>query len=298
MGLEEFSSLRDKITAKRVLVQLPAGLMPHAEQIKQALKGKEVFFSSHLCFGACDIDSWAAEKIGAGAIINVGHSEVSHKSPIPVYFVEWRGRFDSEIETKGLPKVIGLVTTVQFVHEVERVKDRLEKVGKKVLVGAPGEMCKYFGQVTGCDISSATSISDNVDGFVFIGNSQFHALKIAVDTQKPVWMLEDGKLNKVSDDEVKAELKRRAGRKALAYNHQKYGILVSTKMGQFNLDVAKKIRDKLEKREKKVLLIVGDVFRADELMNFDVDAFVTTACPRLVDDWEVFGKLVYSTDDF
>ena len=37
MGLEEFLSLEDEITAKRILIQLPAGLMPFADEIRRTL---------------------------------------------------------------------------------------------------------------------------------------------------------------------------------------------------------------------------------------------------------------------
>jgi 2-(3-amino-3-carboxypropyl)histidine synthase len=93
-------------------------------------------------------------------------------------------------------------------------------------------------------------------------------------------------------------LKKKAARKVQALNHERYGILVSTKSGQFRQIKAEQLRMKLESKGKRAIVLVGNIFRTDEIGNFSVDAFVTTACPRLVDDYEAFGKPIYSLEDF
>ena len=103
---------------------------------------------------------------------------------------------------------------------------------------------------------------------------------------------------KIGDDQIMRELKRKAARKALALTHKTYGILVSTKAGQFHKSEALKLKEALEKKGKTVLVIVGNVFRSEEIGNFLVDCFVTTACPRMVDDYEVYGKPIYALEDF
>lgn len=299
MGLEELEELAKKIKEKTILVQLPAGLMPRAFEFQEVLKGKEVLFSSHPCFGACDIQELLALEVGAKAILNVGHSRMDLKTKVPVYYIEWGKQFPKLPKIPDLPKKVGLVTTIQYVKELERIRQELEDMGHEVFLGAPGNVSKYMGQVTGCDVKNATSISHEVGGFVFIGGSRFHSIKIAVDCEKPVWMInEGGGVQKISVDEINRELRKRAARKALALKHQKYGLLVSTKVGQFRQKDAEKLRDKLEGMGKTAVIIVGNVFRSEELGNFDVDAFITTACPRLVDDYEVFGRSIYSLEDF
>jgi 2-(3-amino-3-carboxypropyl)histidine synthase len=109
---------------------------------------------------------------------------------------------------------------------------------------------------------------------------------------------EAGGVEKIGADDIKRELKRKAARKALALTHQKYGVLVSVKAGQFHKKEALKLKEALEKKGKTAIIIVGNVFRSEELGNFEVDCFVTTACPRLVDDYEVYGKPIYALEDF
>ena len=299
MGIDELKELAVKIQEKKILVQLPAGLMPRAGEIEGFFRGKKVFFSAHPCFGACDVQEFVAQKIGATAILNIGHSRMDLKTRIPLYFIEWRLPFPDLPQIKGLPKKVGLVTTIQYVYEINRFRQQLESQGYEVYIGMPGQVCTYRGQVSGCDIRSATSISHEVGGFLFIGSSRFHSLKIAVDCQKPVWLVDEaGNIKKIDENEVKMELRKMEARKSRALEHKSYGLLVSTKLGQFRLEQAEQLKKKLEKMGKKALVIVGNIFRSEEIGNFDVDAFVTTACPRLVDDYEAFGKPIYSLEDF
>lgn len=299
MGLEEVTRLGPKLKGKRVLVQLPAGLMPKADEIRGLLKDCVVFFSAHPCFGGCDVDVWEAKLVGADAVINFGHSPTADQTDVPVYFVEWRQEIQLDFRPDGLPKRIGLVTTVQFVDQLKGLERKLEDAGHQVLVGMPGPRCKYLGQVTGCDVASALAIADEVDGFIFLGQSRFHSMKVAVETQKPVWMLtETGGLVKLNDEEVKREVRKKLMRKQRALTHKSYGILVSTKPGQFDLHVAEQLKKQLEGKGKTAIILVGNIFRADEIGNYIVDAFVSTACPRLVDDYEVYGKPIYSVEDF
>ena len=63
-----------------------------------------------------------------------------------------------------------------------------------------------------------------------------------------------------------------------------FGILVSTKTGQFNYALGEKIKKKLEKHGKKAYIFSGAELSPDRLLGYKVDAWVNTACPRIVDD--------------
>ena len=63
--------------AKKVLIQLPDGLKPKAEEIQDFLKkgtDAEIIFWAGSNFGACDVPL-EAERIGVDLIIHYGHSE-------------------------------------------------------------------------------------------------------------------------------------------------------------------------------------------------------------------------------
>lgn len=66
-----------KQKAKRVCIQLPDGLKPHADKIAKHIRektGAEVLIWAGSCFGACDIPT-EIEKLGVDLLIQFGHSE-------------------------------------------------------------------------------------------------------------------------------------------------------------------------------------------------------------------------------
>jgi len=172
---------------------------------------------------------------------------------------------------------VGLAATAQHMHELEKAKEFLEERGKTVFLG---------GQLLGCDANSALNLSDRVDCFVFIGSGRFHALAIALETEKPVFIANpiSNAFEPVGEDEKQRWLKRRKGRIAAAAAAETLGVLVSTKGGQFRLGEAMKVRERLKAAGKKVFLFAGDFLSPENLMSFKVGAWVNTACPRIVED--------------
>ena len=75
------------------------------------------------------------------------------------------------------------------------------------------------------------------------------------------------------------------------------GILVSTKVGQFALPLAEVAKKEIEKRGRKAYILVSDELDPLTIKNFmSFDAFVNTACPRLVDDVEEFERPILSME--
>lgn len=84
LELEKVAAEIKKQKAKRVLIQLPDGLKPLATQIVDELKEKtknraEIFIWFDSCFGACDVPTAEAEKLGVDLIVQFGHSEWKFK---------------------------------------------------------------------------------------------------------------------------------------------------------------------------------------------------------------------------
>ena len=63
--------------AKRVLIQLPDGLKPTAEELQTAILKEnpdlELFFWGGSCYGACDIPLHV-ERLGFDLIVHLGHA--------------------------------------------------------------------------------------------------------------------------------------------------------------------------------------------------------------------------------
>lgn len=172
---------------------------------------------------------------------------------------------------------IGVVSTAQHLNQLDAVRKFLKSRGKQVWVG---------GQVLGCRQASATAIESKVDVFLYVGSGLFHPLGLLAKTKKPVVVLNPyaGTMAELPAVERERWLKRQRGRIAKALSADSYGVLVSTKDGQFNLKGAFSIMERLRSHGKRVFLFAGDELTPENLMPFKVDCWVNTACPRLAED--------------
>ena len=178
------------------------------------------------------------------------------------------------VKLAKLPKKIGLVTTIQFLKQLDKVKSYLEGLGHEVYLG---------GQVLGCNAGNAKKISSKVDAFLYIGSGEFHPLRVLIETGKKVIVANpiSGEVGELSDIEIKEIEKKILGKYNKFLHAEKIGILVSTKTGQYNLDKAFALKESLD---KECFIFIGDEIRINELEDFnDIDFWVNTACPRLED---------------
>lgn len=174
-------------------------------------------------------------------------------------------------------KVIGLITTVQFLHQLKDISQQLKKQNKKAIIG---------GQILGCNTKAAIKIENKVDCFLYIGSGKFHPLSVALSLKKdkPIYIFnpltsEFSRLNEKDITFSKAK-KKTAKIKFLSAN--KIGILVSTKPGQNKLKRALELKEKLEKKGKKCYIFLANDIDVNQLENFpQIEAWINTTCPGL-----------------
>ena len=139
----------------RILLQFPEGLkqkaLEHAKSLEK--EGNEVFISASPTFGACDLALDEARNIKADKLVHFGHGEFHHVD-FNVEYVEYQidapldilKRFSGYLKDF---KNIGIVTTIQHVHQLNDIKSFYEKNGKKVFIGKPYGFAKKEGQILG-----------------------------------------------------------------------------------------------------------------------------------------------------
>lgn len=188
----------------------------------------------------------------------------------------------------GEYKRIGIISTVQHSDKLERVREFLEKNGKKAVIG---------GNVLGCNVDSAKAIERDIDCFLYIGSGKFHPLGITLKTEKPVFVANpvSNSAGRISEDEKRTYNRRRKGKILKSMNAEIFGIIVCTKAGQFNMNIAMKIKKNLERIGKRAFIFSGNEITPDKLLGFGVDVWINTACPRLCDDY--FDKPVLNPDE-
>lgn len=285
---------------KIVFLQLPEGLKPKAPHIASIIEeaGALPIVSTDPCYGACDLAISEAKLLGADLIIHYGHTPMTVHADVPIVYVEARAKISiKEALAKAVPYLeswskIGLVTTVQHVHQLDEAKTILQNAGKTVFVG-DADSVKYPGQVIGCDFSNARSVSEKVEAYLFVGGGRFHAMGVALATGKPTIIADPYEKRAYPiQDEVRRVIKQRWGNISEAKDAKSFGVLISLKSGQMRLRDAMNIKEKLEQNGLKATLLALREVTSSALMQFPgIDAFINTACPRLsLDDASSFRK--------
>ncbi len=282
---------------KNIMLQFPEGLKRVALHAKDHIENNtkiNVMISAESCFGACDVPL-ALEAMAIDFLVQFGHLGIpSIKYPVPVMFVCARSKLDVlKVVKKAvefLEGKVGLITTPQHIHRLADVKRYLAQNGFETAVGKASGRTACDAQVLGCDLSSATSISQEVDCFLFIGSGNFHAIAVAMATEKPV-IIADPYLNEVRNCEDLKEklLRQRHGAIAKAREAVSFGILVGTMPGQNRMKLALNLKKLLDDHEKKAYIMVLNQVSPANLKPFKLDAFVSCACPRIaMDDYLMY----------
>ena len=284
--------------AHRVALQFPEGLKSQAMEASDEIEritGCVCIILGDPCYGACDLNT--SYRLFSDVLVHFGHSEIpSMGVDGNVLYVEVRLDYDiSALLQTALDRLgprVGLVTTVQHVHQLSTLKEWLEGRGRTAVIGRGDRRVKNAGQVLGCNVTAASSIKDEVDQFLYLGSGDFHPLAVSLATGKPVIVM-DPLMQEIRDVEQLKDriLRQRHGAIALASEARSFGIIVSSKPGQQRKALADKLKAMLLSKRRKAFLIVMDNVTPDQLVAFQLDAFVSTACPRLaIDDYLRYRK--------
>ena len=309
LDLEE-ETVKAEITrrkARRVLVQLPEGLRDIAYRIRDLIEGMgaEVFISADPCYGACDPYPPEVESLKVDLMIHYGHTRLFQDKNVPTIYIEAKSkRSIKEAVKAALPLLeefssVGLVTTAQHWSKIEEAKEVLTSSGKEVLIGDVGGFL-HPGQIIGCDCSNAKRISDQVEAFLVVAGGRFHALGVGLTTMKPTFVADPFERRAYSiEEDIKRMIKKRWACISAMEKAEKIGVLVGLRSGQRRLDLALRIKEKLERKGKRVILLATREISPMTLDQFvEAEAFVNTACPRVsLDDISRFRKPLLTVNE-
>jgi len=297
-----FKEIEEKDPAS-VSLNGPDGILPQVQEtaIKISEKfGIPTYVLADTTWGTCDMNSMGSKVLGADIQFNIGHTintEVYEKNLILIDAFD-DVEFDNVAKKctellKG--KIISLVTDSQHLHQVDKVEKIFTENGITVKIGK-GKGQLNDGQVFGCEFYPATELKKEVDAYVFLGQSNFHASGIALSTNLPTYIL-DPYFNEVREiSEFAQKLKKKATLAIYkAADAKSFGVIVGLKEGQLSKVFALKIKKDLEKEGKKVQLFALTDITNERLRNLKgIDAFIQVACPRISTDNQ-FDKPVLST---
>src|SRR3989338_355362 len=295
------SELKKRRT-KKALLQFPEGLKKEATRLTALFEKEtnaEIVVSGEPCWGACDLALDEAQKIGAELLIHYGHAPFIKNVLFPVLYIELQDTTHLEpLLQKSLPflkdyTTLGLVSSVQHVHNLEAAKTFLEQQGKKIAIPQKKSYSYYDGHVVGCEYNTLKTLTQDVDAFLVIGN-RFHALGAALSVTKPVYLLDLYNDEVLDMNQFKDKIiKQRFAAIERFKESTTIGIIIGTKPGQV-FGAATPLKKKLQQQGKNVLVLTIGELTNDKLLNFaSIQAFVELACPRIaIEDYSRYEKPV------
>ncbi|MFO7793565.1 MAG: diphthamide biosynthesis enzyme Dph2 [Candidatus Nanohaloarchaea archaeon] len=300
---EEFDEVLEEIKDEgydKVGLQGPDGIKDELLEYASKLKEHDIepVMIGASTFGACGIADEKAERMGADALIHVGHTRFLHPEKadmddLNVFYLPYRedrdlmGVLEEHYDEIGEDETLGLVGVTQYMDRAEEAREFLEEKGYEVVDGKTGLRTTEEGQVLGCDAGAAHNISHKVDAFVFLGSGHFHPSQVSeagkkvyvVDPyQEHIWVEPANSL----DDETRAEHARVIKHK----DKKKWGIVTSSKKGQNYMMAVQIAKEKLEKHGKDVYIFVEDRIFESDYKGYGIDVYVNCACPRMTKDWQ------------
>lgn len=168
-----------------------------------------------------------------------------------------------------------VVATAQHMNRLDDIVSFLRQNAIEAVAG---------GQVLGCNQDAA--LSKECDYVLYVGGGRFHPLGIAFKTKKRVFILDplSGSFYELDSREREKYLRKKKGKLMKAYDSKVFGIMVSSKRGQANMQAAEEVKSLLESKGRKAYVFIGEELSPQNMMGFKVDCLVNTACPRIESD--------------
>lgn len=263
--------------------------------------GIPAYIIGDTCWGSCDLNTHAADMLGAEILFNIGHTIANEGFGERVIMINAYDDVSFDRVARKCAsslnkyyKTLSLLTDSQHLNQISKVKEIFEEYGYRVVIGK-GKGQLNDGQVFGCEFYPAFDIHNIVDAYIFLGQSRFHSVSVAMSTEKPTYML-DPYLDEYSQvNDVAQTFKKKAILSIYkALDAKSIGIIIGLKEGQFAKIQALKLKKIFEQLGRRVQLIAMTNITDHYVQVFKgIDAFVEVACPRIAID-DHFSKPMLS----
>jgi 2-(3-amino-3-carboxypropyl)histidine synthase len=273
----------------------PEGIVARIQEIAEGIEEAfhiPAYIIGDACWGSCDLNTHAADLLGADILFNIGHTIAIRATGKKVVMIDAYDdiSFDKVArkcasELRDHYRTVSLLTDSQHLNQIPLVKKIFEEYGYEIIIGK-GKGQLSDAQVFGCEFYPAHYLQDKVDAYIFLGQSMFHSAGIAMSTERPTYML-DPYFQEYSEV---TEFAQGIQKKAIlaiykALDANKIGLIIGLKEGQFAQVRALELKKKLEELGKRVQLIALTEITDERIQIFkQIDAFIQVACPRIATD--------------
>jgi 2-(3-amino-3-carboxypropyl)histidine synthase len=300
--LNRIGRVVEERNAETVGLQFPEGLKRRgpavADDLEELLPDDvTVMISGQPCYGACDLDTFLMKR--TDVFVHFGHSPM--KDSEKILYVPLFSNVDilpimeealAELDTPDEEPDLGLVTTAQHMNKFDEMRSFLENRGYAVHTRRGDERLSTEGQVLGCNYASADVDASQI---LYVGGGKFHPLGLAMEHPEKRVVIADPVNMNVSIADTEKFMKQRYGAVHRGMDAKTWGVIFCTKIGQGRWDLAEEIIAE----NQDAYLITMDEITPDRLINFDVDAFINTGCPRITtDDGPQFKKPMLTPGEY
>jgi 2-(3-amino-3-carboxypropyl)histidine synthase len=313
LELERIKDIIVKNDYKTVLIQMPEGLLDdHLKEVINELSslGTRVFVSGDPSYGVCDLAIDHAKRLKCDILIHFGHTSFGFESKvksvtrdvnillIPAYaklsIFSYLPQVLKKIRRMKWRR-IGIMATAQHLRSLKELGDFIKENDAEISLHSKN-------QILGCHIAQSRRFSEEVDGVISLHSGRFHSLGLVLNLSIPILQLDPytGEIKYHGEEEQHAYIRKRHGIINRARTASTWGILGSSKLGQYYPNQISKAEKILTDHNKFSILIFGENLNPQHLENFtSVDAWVTTACPRLaIGDNIRFNKPILTYKEF
>lgn len=273
----------------------PEGLVSRIQEVADNVEERyhiPAYVIGDTCWGSCDLNTHAADLLGADILFNIGHTIAMQSLGRKVVMIDAYDDVSFEnvarkcaSDLKARYRTLSLLTDSQHLSQITIVKKIFEEYGYDIIIGR-GKGQLNDAQVFGCEFYPAHYMQNRVDAYIFLGQSMFHSASIAMSTEKPTYMLDPYYQEYTEVTEFARGLQKKAILAIYnALDAQRIGLIIGLKEGQYAQVRALELKRTLEKLGKKVQLIALTEITEGRVQIFkEIDAFIQVACPRISTD--------------
>lgn len=301
--------------ARRIAMQAPDGIAGRSSRVARALErelGVEVLLLGGSNHGPCHyrppaflhelevpvlaIGTWSRVNGRDDDFVLTRNGAAPHSAMVPaeidgIVVVEIGFVPSCAIEAGDIPPLvralpatndsIAIVTIASFLSWLQPLASMLRDAGIHAVIPRGSRRLSHAGQVFGCDYS----VDDrSIGAYVFVGARRFHAEGLAWATRKPVVCFDPftKRTDVIPLDDVQRRIDARGEAIRRSASARRFGVIVSPISGQTRLALARRILEWLAASARDGQLVILDEIRPEVLAAAPYDAYVNTACPRIV----------------
>ncbi len=194
---------------------------------------------------------------------------------------------------EALPEHLALFVPAQWVDKLPHITKQLENAGKKVEL-YQARHTSAPGQILGCSIQTW----DGVDGFLYVGEGEFHPKALLFKNAQPVYRYEPllETWDVFSREEIEKIMKQHKGALLKFLHANTIGVLTTTKSGQKDGKAIEHLREKYP--DKDFVHFLVNTVDWEGLNDFPfVEVWLNTGCPRIgLDDYNKVDKPIMNAE--